>query len=161
MKFVSLDEAVSAGYLENWYIDSVASDRDPVWTEKHIEELIEDFIVIPKEALKKGVVLEMGVDLAKEEPVCLELHNPVSTIESEEKMDLILAERGKVLEAIEISMKVLDTEKQCVERQYSGMCDNKRDCEKCDLALDKYTILLGYVRALKCMKHLRDTIIEL
>lgn len=68
MKFVSLDEAVSAGYLENWYIDSVASDRDPVWTEKHIEELTEDFIVIPKEALKKGVVLEIGVDLAKEEP---------------------------------------------------------------------------------------------
>ena len=95
------------------------------------------------------------------EPVQIELHNPVSTIESEEKMDLILAERGKVLEAIEISMKVLDTEKQCVERQYSGMCDNKRDCEKCDLALDKYTILLGYNRALKCMKHLRDTIIEL
>ena len=69
MKFVSLDEAVSAGYLENWYIDRVASDREPVWTENHIEELIEDFIVIPKEALKKGVVLEMGVDLAKEEPV--------------------------------------------------------------------------------------------
>ena len=81
MKFVSLDEAVSAGYLENWYIDSVASDRDPVWTEKHIEELIEDFIVIPKEALKKGVVLEMGVDLAKEEPVSKRLRDDVVTVD--------------------------------------------------------------------------------
>ena len=81
MKFVSLDEAVSAGYLENWYIDSVASDRDPVWTEKHIEELIEDFIVIPKEALKKGVVLEMGVDLAKEEPVSKRLRDDMGTVD--------------------------------------------------------------------------------
>ena len=95
------------------------------------------------------------------EPVQIELRNPVITTESEKKMDLILAERGKVLEAIEISMIVLDTEKQCVERQYNGMCDNKCDCEKCDLALDKDTILLGYDRALKCMKHLRDTIIDL
>lgn len=95
------------------------------------------------------------------EPVQIEIHNPVGTMESEAKMDLIRAERGKVLEAIEMSMKVLDTEKQCVERQYNGMCDNKRDCEKCDLALDKDTILLGYDRALKCMKHLRDTVIDL
>ena len=81
MKFVSLDEAVSAGYLENWYIDSVASDRDPVWTEKHIEELIEDFIVIPKEALKKGIVLETGVDLANEEPVSKRLSDDVVTVD--------------------------------------------------------------------------------
>ena len=95
------------------------------------------------------------------EPIQLEIHNPVGVTESEAKMDLILAERGKTLEAIEVSMKVLDTEKQCVERQFNGMCDNKRDCEKCDLALDKDTILLGYDRALKCMKHLRDTVIDL
>ena len=81
MKFVSLDEAVSAGYLENWYIDSVASDRDPVWTEKHIEELIEDFIVIPKEALKKGIVLETGVDLANEEPVSKRLRDDVVMVD--------------------------------------------------------------------------------
>ena len=81
MKFVSLDEAVSAVYLESWYIDSVASDRDAVWTEKHIEELIEDFIVIPKEALKKGIVLETGVDLANEEPVSKRLSDDVVTVD--------------------------------------------------------------------------------
>ena len=94
------------------------------------------------------------------EPIQLEIHNPVGTTESEAKMDLILAERGKVLEAIEMSMKVLDTEKQCVERQYNGMCDNKRDCEKCDLALDKEDILKGYDTAIKSLRHLRDLVIE-
>ena len=94
------------------------------------------------------------------EPIQLEIHNPVGTTESEAKMDLILAERGTVLEAIEMSMKVLDTEKQCVERQYNGMCDNKRDCEKCDLALDKEDILKGYDTAIKSLRHLRDLVIE-
>ena len=94
------------------------------------------------------------------EPIQLEIHNPVGTTESETKMDLILAERGKVLEAIEMSMKVLDTEKQCVERQYNGTCDNKRDCEKCDLALDKEDILKGYDTAIKSLRHLRDLVME-
>lgn len=94
------------------------------------------------------------------EPIQLEIHNPVGTTESEAKMDLILAERGTVLEAIEMGMKVLDTEKQCVERQYNGMCDNKRDCEKCDLALDKEDILKGYDTAIKSLRHLRDLVIE-
>lgn len=41
-------EAVDYGYLHNWFIDSVGAE-EPVWTEAHIEELLEGFIVIPKE----------------------------------------------------------------------------------------------------------------
>lgn len=121
-----------------------------VWETKRHELCYADFTRSPE-----------PVQFEVHNPVQLEIHNPVGVIESEAKMDLILAERGKVLEAIEMGMKVLDTEKQCVERQYNGMCDNKRDCANCDLALDKDTILLGYDRALKCMKHLRDTVIDL
>ena len=80
---------------------------------------------------------------------------------SEGELDLVMAERGETLEAIEMSMRVLEIEKQCVTRQYKGMCDNKRDCEHCDLVLEKEDILLGYSRALKCMRHLRDTIADL
>lgn len=40
-------EAVDYGYLHNWFIDSVGTE-EPVWTEAHIKELLEDFIVIPK-----------------------------------------------------------------------------------------------------------------
>ena len=121
-----------------------------VWETKRHELCFADFTRRPE-----------PVQFEVHNPVQLEIHNPVGVIESEAKMDLILAERGKVLEAIEMSMKVLDTEKQCVERQFNGMCDNKRDCENCDLALDRDTIILGYDRALKCMKHLRDTVIDL
>lgn len=34
--------------LTDWYINSVSSDDTPVWTEEHIEELLNDFYVIPK-----------------------------------------------------------------------------------------------------------------
>ena len=45
--------AVGSGYLEDWYIHSLAEYADeklnePRWTEAHIEELTNDFIVIPK-----------------------------------------------------------------------------------------------------------------
>lgn len=118
-----------------------------VWETKRHELCYSDFTDFVEESPK---------------PVTIEVHNPNGIhTDSEKKMDLILAERGKTLEAIEMSMKVLDTEKQCIERQYNGMCDNKRDCANCDLALDKDTILLGYDRALKCMSHLRNLIAEL
>lgn len=42
-----LKEAVDESYLLDWYISSVMDD-EPVWTEKHIEELCHDFYVIPK-----------------------------------------------------------------------------------------------------------------
>lgn len=30
MKFISLDEAVDVGYLEDWYINSIVNERDPI-----------------------------------------------------------------------------------------------------------------------------------
>lgn len=94
------------------------------------------------------------------EPIQLEIHNPVGTTESEAKMDLHLSERRATLEALEGSLLVLSTEKACVERQYDGGCDNKRDCENCDLALKKEDILKGYDTALKSLRHLRDLVME-
>lgn len=46
-------EPVTEGDLADWYIHSV-DDCEPVWTENHIEELCNDFIVIPKERVKNG-----------------------------------------------------------------------------------------------------------
>lgn len=34
--------------LANWYIDSVMPEDKPVWTEEHLEELLNDFYLIPK-----------------------------------------------------------------------------------------------------------------
>jgi hypothetical protein len=39
---------VDIGFLYDWYISSVG-DEDPVWTEDHIDELFNDFYLIPKE----------------------------------------------------------------------------------------------------------------
>lgn len=41
-------EAVDYGYLADWYIRSVTNDP-PVWTEEHIEELFNDFYLVPKD----------------------------------------------------------------------------------------------------------------
>ena len=41
-------EAVDYGYLADWYIRSVTNDP-PVWTEEHIDELFNDFYLIPKD----------------------------------------------------------------------------------------------------------------
>lgn len=53
-EYIDKNEAVDEGYLADWYIHSVAEYADekrnePRWTEKHIEELTQDFIVIPKD----------------------------------------------------------------------------------------------------------------
>ena len=39
---------VSRGVLSDWYIYSV-SDEQPVWTDEHLDELFNDFYLIPKE----------------------------------------------------------------------------------------------------------------
>ena len=41
-------ESVDYGYLADWYIRSVMND-DPVWTEDHIDELFNDFYLVPKD----------------------------------------------------------------------------------------------------------------
>lgn len=53
-EYIDKSEAVDEGYLIDWYINSVAEYdneklNEPRWTEKHIEELTRDFIVIPKD----------------------------------------------------------------------------------------------------------------
>ena len=68
MKFISVDEAVNLGFLQDWYQHSVDANATPVWTDEHLEELTKDFIVIPKEALEKGKTLELNFDVAKPEP---------------------------------------------------------------------------------------------
>lgn len=48
-RYEDLEEnAVDFGYLHDWYIGSV-TDAEPVWTDAHLEELVNDFILIPKD----------------------------------------------------------------------------------------------------------------
>lgn len=47
--YVSLDAAYDIGTLEDWYINSVSQNDIPIWTEEHLEELLNDFYVIPKD----------------------------------------------------------------------------------------------------------------
>ena len=35
--------------LYDWYITSVSQRDDPVWTDKHLKELMSDFYLIPKD----------------------------------------------------------------------------------------------------------------
>ena len=36
--------------LSNWYQDSIDETQEPVWTDKHLEELYNDFYLIPKQS---------------------------------------------------------------------------------------------------------------
>lgn len=47
-EYISKQDAVDAGYLSDWYISSVG-DEPPIWTDGHIDELLNDFLVIPKD----------------------------------------------------------------------------------------------------------------
>lgn len=40
--------AIDMAYLQNWYQDSVDETREPMWTDKHLEELFNDFYLTPK-----------------------------------------------------------------------------------------------------------------
>lgn len=46
--------AIDFAYLQNWYLDSIDETKDPIWTDKHLEELFNDFYLIPKDAVMKG-----------------------------------------------------------------------------------------------------------
>lgn len=41
-------DAISMNYLHSWYQCSVDETQEPIWTDKHIEELCNDFYLIPK-----------------------------------------------------------------------------------------------------------------
>lgn len=49
-KYVYLNKEIEKEILIDWYINS--TDEDTIWTEKHIDELLEDFVLIPKSSLK-------------------------------------------------------------------------------------------------------------
>ena len=49
-KYVYMNKKIDKEILIDWYIDS--TDEDTIWTEKHIDELLEDFVLIPKSSLK-------------------------------------------------------------------------------------------------------------
>jgi hypothetical protein len=48
-EYISIDAAYDIGTLTDWYISSVSQDDAPVWTDEHLEELLNDFYVIPKD----------------------------------------------------------------------------------------------------------------
>lgn len=49
-RLVDLEKAMDESTLYDWYVTSVVQKDTPIWTGKHIEELLNDFYVIPKEA---------------------------------------------------------------------------------------------------------------
>lgn len=55
-EYICREDAVSEGYLSDWYISSVGSES-PVWTDEHISELLNDFIVLPKDTKAADVQL--------------------------------------------------------------------------------------------------------
>ena len=48
-RLVDLEKAMDESTLYDWYVTSVVQKDTPVWTEEHIEELLNDFYVIPKD----------------------------------------------------------------------------------------------------------------
>ena len=48
-RLVDLEKAMDKSALYDWYITSVSLKDEPVWTDRHIEELLNDFYVIPKD----------------------------------------------------------------------------------------------------------------
>ena len=43
------NDIMSKDELTNWFVDSVLPNDEPVWTEKHINELLDNFYVISKD----------------------------------------------------------------------------------------------------------------
>lgn len=40
--------SVDYNYLQNWYQDSIDETKEPIWTDKHLNELFNDFYLIPR-----------------------------------------------------------------------------------------------------------------
>lgn len=60
MRLIDADNAWGIGILQDWYIHSVNPDDIPQWTDEHIEELCEDFYVIPKETTKYDIDYDLN-----------------------------------------------------------------------------------------------------
>ena len=55
-RYFDVDKAVDRGYLGDWYQASIDDTIPPIWTDEHLEELTNDFIVIPKDTPTADVV---------------------------------------------------------------------------------------------------------
>ena len=54
-EYIDLETVYDMDTLEDWYINSVSDNDTPVWTEEHLEELLNDFYVIPKDTTTADV----------------------------------------------------------------------------------------------------------
>lgn len=48
-RLVDLEKTMDKSTLCDWYITSVSPKDEPAWTDRHIEELLNDFYVIPRD----------------------------------------------------------------------------------------------------------------
>jgi len=64
-KFLRVNDAYDFGTLADWYINSVDNTQAPIWTEAHIEELLNDFYVIPKSGIPDVSDDEIKTDLIR------------------------------------------------------------------------------------------------
>lgn len=47
--YIDIDKAVGMGYLSDWYQNSIDDTKPPIWTDDHIYELVNDFLIIPND----------------------------------------------------------------------------------------------------------------
>ena len=60
-RFIDINEAYEHHDLACWYQSSV-DDTPPIWTDEHLEELLNDFYVIPKDTHTADVVPRAEVE---------------------------------------------------------------------------------------------------
>ena len=67
--YVDIDKAVGFGYLADWYQNSIDDTISPIWTDEHLMELLNDFLVIPNDTptadvkeVKRGHWKHLGGD---------------------------------------------------------------------------------------------------
>lgn len=54
-EYINCEYAYDYNTLVDWFINSVSDTDKPIWTKKHLEELFNDFYVIPKDTPKADV----------------------------------------------------------------------------------------------------------
>lgn len=54
--YIDIDKAVGMDYLSDWYQNSIDDTKPPIWTDEHIYELVNDFLVIPNDTSTADVV---------------------------------------------------------------------------------------------------------
>lgn len=62
MCLVDVSKRADDKYLHEWYQLSIDDEVEPIWTDKHLDELLNDFIVIPKMNLK--ILKSSSLDVA-------------------------------------------------------------------------------------------------